>query len=71
MMAKLLIIAIIALFSCGTGNKVYLCNGPKSEVYHKIKDCRGLSSCSTRIEAVDIATAKAKHRRKCRDCFAK
>jgi len=29
---------------------VYICNGPRSVVYHQSESCRGLSNCSTKIE---------------------
>ena len=70
-MRKLLLIVIIGLFSCHDNNSVYLCNGPYSKVYHKTAHCQGLKSCSTDIEAVDMATAKTRHRRACRYCYIK
>ena len=48
---------------------VYLCDGPHSEVYHKTSHCTGLRKCGTEIEAVDITTAKARHRRECMYCY--
>lgn len=68
-MKRLLIIIIIGFLGCGSSNTVYLCNGPQSKAYHKISYCQGLRRCSTDIETVDIATAKAKNRKACRYCF--
>ncbi|HEX7903870.1 MAG TPA: hypothetical protein VF487_08335 [Chitinophagaceae bacterium] len=70
-MSKLLIILFITILGSRNGNTVYLCNGAKSEVYHKIKNCLLLKKCSTAIEAVDIATAKKRQRRECKHCFTK
>lgn len=70
-MQKLLFLIVIALWGCSTGNKVYLCNGPHSKAYHKTNHCQGLRECTTTIEATNIATAKAKHRRECGYCYPK
>jgi hypothetical protein len=45
---------------------VYICNGPRSVVYHQSPDCRGLSHCSTRIEKVTLAYAIKLGRRPCK-----
>jgi hypothetical protein len=45
---------------------VYICNGPKSVVYHKSPDCRGLSHCSTKIEKVTLSYAEKIGRRACK-----
>lgn len=55
--------------SCDNDGTLYICNGPNSKVYHKTKHCKGLKNCTTDIEAVDITTAKARHRRECRYCY--
>ena len=68
-MSKLLIIGMITLLHCSPTTTVYLCNGPQSKVYHKIKSCPMLKKCSTAIEAVDLATAKARKRRECGRCW--
>jgi uncharacterized protein YcfL len=67
------LVAILAVLyvccGCQRSYKVYLCNGPQSEVYHKTNRCQGLRKCSTEIEAVDMATAKEKKRRECGYCY--
>ena len=45
---------------------VYLCEGPYSKVYHKSKDCSGLSHCSTKIYKVTLAEAQKMGRRPCK-----
>ena len=57
------------LLGCSNSDIVYICNGPRSEIYHKTSHCQGLRKCSTDIETTDIATAKGKHRRKCGYCY--
>lgn len=50
---------------------VYICTGPKSECYHKKKDCRGLKSCSKEVKAVPLSKAKEIGRRACGYCWKK
>jgi hypothetical protein len=45
---------------------VYLCEGPKSTVYHASNTCRGLSRCSTKIYKVTLAEAIKMGRRPCK-----
>jgi hypothetical protein len=45
---------------------VYLCEGPKSTVYHASNICRGLSRCSTKIYKVTLAEAIKMGRRPCK-----
>jgi hypothetical protein len=45
---------------------VYICKGPKSLVYHRSEDCRGLSHCSTQIYKVTLADAVRMGRRPCK-----
>jgi hypothetical protein len=47
-------------------NKVYICNGPKSEVYHKFNDCKGLNRCSTNITSISEQQAIQMGRRQCK-----
>lgn len=68
-MQKLIILIFISQLGCNGSDKVYLCNGPQSKVYHKASNCTGLNKCSTDIETTDIATAKAKQRRECGYCY--
>jgi len=70
-MQKFIIILFInlILLGCSNSDKVYICNGPRSEAYHKSSLCQGLRKCSTEIEATDIDTAKEKNRRTCGYCY--
>jgi hypothetical protein len=45
---------------------VYLCEGPRSTVYHASPNCRGLSRCSTKIYKVTLAEAIKMNRRPCK-----
>lgn len=45
--------------------EVYICKGPQSKKYHYIKDCRGLSSCSTDTYSVTLTEAKKLGRTLC------
>ncbi len=47
-------------------SKVYICNGPKSEVYHNSSDCRGLNRCSTEVTSVSEQKAIQMGRRNCK-----
>lgn len=56
-----------ALFSFdGINSTVYICNGPKSAVYHKSSDCNGLNRCSTDISSVSEEKAIQMGRRQCK-----
>ena len=73
-MKPLLITAILLLLSATTGNEkteeyVYICQGSRSECYHKTKDCVGLSYCTTDIKKVTVSEAKQLKRRKCTFCY--
>lgn len=70
-------IMVFSLFpTCLNGNEtkatgdtiVYICTGPKSKVYHKYKDCKGLSRCSRSIKAVKLSDVK-ESRRPCKICY--
>ena len=45
---------------------VYVCEGPKSVVYHKSENCGGLSYCSTRVYKVTLEEAVKMGRRPCK-----
>jgi hypothetical protein len=45
---------------------VYVCEGPKSVVYHKSENCGGLSHCSTKIYKVTLEEAVKMGRRPCK-----
>ena len=47
-------------------SKVYICNGPKSTVYHKSSNCRGLNKCSTELTSLSEQKAIQMGRRKCK-----
>jgi hypothetical protein len=47
-------------------NNVFVCTGPKSKVYHKARNCKGLRNCSTDLSSVSIARAKNMGRRACK-----
>lgn len=49
-----------------TQNKVFICKGPSSTVYHRSISCKGLSRCSTQVYGVSITEAKQLGRRACR-----
>ena len=68
-MQKFIFLIFLGLLGCSSDNKVYLCNGPHSEVYHKTSHCKGLRNCTTDIETTDLSSAKAKHRRECKYCY--
>ncbi len=51
-----------------TPETVYICTGPKAEVYHSTTKCRGLNRCSGEIKAVSLEKIK-KSRRACRICY--
>ncbi|MEO7482112.1 MAG: hypothetical protein ABIT81_00015, partial [Ferruginibacter sp.] len=68
-MQKFILIIFLGLLSCSRNDKVYLCNGPYSIVYHKTNHCQGLRRCTTDIETTDVATAKTNHRRACKYCY--
>lgn len=64
-MQQLLLLIMINIMGCSSNDKVYLCNGPQSKVYHKTNNCQGLRRCTTDIESTDITTAKERHIREC------
>lgn len=72
-MKPLLITAILLLLSATTGNEneeyVYICQGSRSECYHKTKDCYGLTYCTTDIKKVTVSEAKQLKRRECKICY--
>jgi hypothetical protein len=50
-------------------NTVYICEGPKSERYHRIPNCSGLNNCSTEIHSVHVSHAVRIGRTPCRVCY--
>ena len=49
--------------------KVYICTGPKAQVFHATTNCSGLSRCSGSIVSLTEAQARAKGRRPCKKCY--
>lgn len=49
--------------------KVYICTGPKAQVFHATSNCSGLSCCSGSIVALTETQARAKGRRPCKKCY--
>lgn len=45
---------------------VYVCEGPRSVVYHRSENCSGLSHCSTRTYKVTLEEAIKMRRRPCK-----
>jgi hypothetical protein len=45
---------------------VYVCEGPKSVVYHRSENCSGLSHCSTKTYKVTLEEAIKMNRRPCK-----
>jgi len=45
---------------------VYVCEGPRSVVYHRSENCNGLSRCSTKIYKVTLEEAVKMGRRPCK-----
>ena len=49
---------------------VFICTGPKSECYHKYRECKGLGRCSREIKKITLQEAKEiYHRRPCSKCI--
>lgn len=65
----LIVLSIGVLAACKGSNDVYICTGPQSRVYHKHKNCTGLSRCSGTVESVSIDKAKSLGRRECKWCY--
>ena len=51
-------------------DNVYICTGRSATKYHKVKNCRGLNSCSGEVKAVTETSAKDNGREKCLICYA-
>ena len=48
----------ISLLNVNTDDTVYICKGQSSKKYHLVKNCRGLSNCSTDISEIKKSNAK-------------
>lgn len=64
----LLLLLLVIPLSCSDGG-VYICTGPRSRVYHKTENCKGLRRCSGSVKKVDVSYAEEIGRRKCRMCY--
>ena len=72
-MKRLLLSLTLSAFaistSCKNEETVYICTGPKAEVYHARKNCRGLNRCSGSSKMVSLAKAIEMGRRACKICW--
>lgn len=72
-MKRLLLSLALSAFaistSCKNEETVYICTGPKAEVYHARKNCRGLNRCSGSIKTVSPSKAVQMGRRACKICW--
>ena len=50
---------------------VYVCAGTSSTCYHRIENCRGLTTCSTNVRQVALRAAQILGRRQCKICYKK
>ncbi len=67
---NLLIFYILCAFLAGCSSEnVYICTGLRSEVYHKTKNCTGLSGCSGEVKSVTKSEARDIGRRACKKCI--
>ena len=71
MKALLFVIMLFVCQSCGSSSDsgVYICTGPRSKVYHKTANCKGLRRCSGRVKKITLEEAKRLHRRACKLCY--
>ena len=61
-----LLLGIASIFAyISTLPTVYICKGKQSERYHLVKNCRGLSNCSTDTYSVSLSEAKKMGRTLC------
>ena len=72
-MKRLLLSLTLSVFAISTSCKieetVYICTGPKAEVYHARKNCRGLNKCSGSIKTISLSKAVQMGRRACKICW--
>jgi len=66
----LLLTALILISFQSPPTYVYICTGAKSERYHKVNTCRGLSNCSKQIIKITKEDAVKKYKRTpCKICY--
>ena len=62
-MKKLLLSLALSAIALSTSSRndetVYICTGPKAEVYHSKSNCRGLNRCSGDVKKVTLSKAIA------------
>ena len=72
-MKKILLALSLSLLSLSTSSRndetVYICTGPKAEVYHSRTNCRGLNRCSDDVKKVTLSKAIEMGRRACKICY--
>lgn len=69
---KTVILSLLLLASSayeGNSTYVYICTGPKAEVYHSTPKCSGLNRCSDEVVKVSLSKAKKMGRRACKKCY--
>jgi hypothetical protein len=70
-----ILLTVFIIFISGLRNdtiakEVYICDSTKAEVYHKTKDCEGLTNCTHEIKIVSVYDAKHTYnRRACKVCY--
>ncbi len=67
-MKAITLLLAIQLFTTSfiSQNYVYICQGPRSKVYHRSQNCKGLSNCSTSLKEITVSEAEDMGRRACR-----
>ncbi len=72
-MKKLLLSLALSAIALSTSSRndetVYICTGPKAEVYHSKSNCRGLNRCSGDVRKVTLSKAIEMGRRACKICY--
>lgn len=69
LLLSLALSAIALSTSSSNGETVYICTGPKAEVYHSRTNCRGLNRCSGDVKKVTLSKAIEMGRRACKICY--
>jgi len=58
-MKHLLILIFLFLISIPTESNVYICQSKGGKKYHYREDCRGLKTCTHKIEKVTLKEARS------------
>ena len=64
----MLLLAVPLSTNCQS-ERVYICTGSSSKVYHRTSYCRGLNNCRASVKAVSKATAVQMGRVPCKICY--